>query len=162
MKTFFERIIANAKAARNKEQTGETNIIQRYENDKLVVGLTLSSKDYGWSTPDKSVKVMLTNPGACADSPDFSTWNIMGLITGTGHVEWEAILASALMDAVCKWKKNGANAEEAADISALFNRDLLAKQKMFKKEDISKHLNRIFNTEKVESDGTRFVSFKVA
>lgn len=163
MLNFFKRLVANAKIERAKETPETKNIFERYESDKLVVGLTLSSKDYGWSSSDKSIKVKLLNPSACADNPEFSTWNIMGMLNGTGHVEWEAILATVLMEAVCNWKKNKDNSkDETADISDMFNRDLLSSKKIFKKKDIDKFLGRIFKTERIESDGTRFVRFKVA
>lgn len=162
MYDFFSRMVANAKAVRAQETSKETDILKRYEHDKYIVNLTLSSNDYGWTDIDEKVKVKLVNPGICAESPDFSTWNIMGQLKGTGHIEWEAILAEALMKAVCNWKKEGARADESADISALFNRDLTAKEMFFKKENIMKHLECIFKTEKVDENGTIYVRYNVA
>lgn len=162
MWNFLNRLIANANASRAVETTQETDIIKRYEHDKFYVELALSSNDFGWSNVDESVKVKLLNPEICSENEYFTTWNIMEQLKGTGHKEWEAILASALMKSVCDWKKNGANLEELPDISSLYNRDLLAKQKFFSKERISNHLKCILKTEKVDADGTIYVRYKVA
>ena len=163
MSNFFTRVAQNAMAARATETTEENDILARYEKDKIFVDLKLSSKDYGWSNPDESVKVLLVNPATCADSSVFTTWNLMSMLHGTGHSEWEAIIADMLMLAVCEWYKNGAKADEPADISRLFNRDFLASgNRMFTKDMVSTHLNRIFNTEKIDADGTRYLKFKIA
>ena len=163
MLDFFKRLIANAKNERAKETPETKNIFERYESDKLVVDLTLSSNDYGWGKTDENIKVKLVNPSACVENPEFSTWNIMGMLFGTGHSEWEAILATVLMEAVCNWAKNKEeNADETVDISAMFNRDLISAKSIFTKSDIDKFLCRIFKTERIEPDGTKFVKFQVA
>lgn len=164
MSNFFTRTMERAMAVRAVEMPRENeDILTRYKKDKIYVDLKLSSGDYGWTEPDRSVKVFLVNPATCAENPFFSTWNLMSLLYGTGHTEWEALMADVLMQTICKWYKKGANAGEPVDISMLFNRDYLASgYRRFTMEQVSNHLNRVFNIEKVDDDGTRYVSFKIA
>lgn len=162
MLNFLKQLIVNANALRAVETTQETDIIKRYEHDKIYVDLALSSNDYGWSKVDRSVKVKLLNPEICSENTDFTTWNIMSQLKGTGHTEWEAILAASLMKSVCDWKKNGANLDDLPDISSLYNRDLLAREMIFKKEKIGNYLKCILKTERVDEDGTIYVRYKVA
>lgn len=163
MSNFFARVTQNAMARRATETTEENDVLARYEKDKIFVNLKLSSKDYGWSDPDESVKVMLVNPASCADNSRFTTWNLMSMLCGTGHSEWEAIMADMLMFAICEWYKKGANVDEPADISMMFNRDFLASGgRKFTMDQVKEYLKRIFNTEKIDEDGTRYLSFKIA
>lgn len=102
----------------------------------------LRSGDFGWSKPDEShKKVILTNPLDCKGKI-----SLMGMVSawrGTGHSEWEAILGGWFVKAVVDAIKQ--NADEA-DITDLFNRDLLAsKDRVFTKEQVYDHIIKWFD-----------------
>ena len=99
--------------------------------------LFLSTHDYGWSVPDPShKKVILVNPLDCKEKI-----SLMGLVSawrGTGHSEWEAILAHMFILSVLNAIESG---ENEADITLLFNRDFTAsKDRVFTKEQVYNHL----------------------
>lgn len=98
----------------------------------------LISKDYGWKmVPHK--KVTLVNPRDCANLDILtlaSIWN------GTGHSEWEYIMAYALLYPTSKAIKSG---RSTADITGLFNRNLLAsKNRVFTSKQIYDHIIKWF------------------
>lgn len=106
------------------------------------LGILLSSRDYGWTTPDKShKKVILTNPRECKEKIC-----LMGMISawrGTGHSEWEALLGAWFIQAVLDALENDA---DEADITHLFNRDFLAsRDRVFTKEQVYDHLIKWFD-----------------
>ena len=111
-----------------------------YGLDEL--GIFLSSRDYGWTAPDKShKKVILTNPLDCTEKIC-----LMGMVSawrGTGHTEWEVILGGwfilTVLDAIEK------NVNEA-DITNLFNRDFLAsRDRVFTQAQVYEHLIKWFD-----------------
>ena len=106
------------------------------------LGILLSSRDYGWTTPDKShKKVVLTNPRECKEKIC-----LMGMIfawRGTGHSEWEALLGAWFIQAVLDALENDA---DESDITHLFNRDFLAsRNRVFTKEQVYDHLIKWFD-----------------
>lgn len=106
------------------------------------LGIFLSSRDYGWNTPDEShKKVILTNPRDCKEKIC-----LMGMVSawrGTGHSEWEALLGGWFIQAVLDALENDA---DEADITHLFNRDLLASNdRIFTKDQVYDHLIKWFD-----------------
>lgn len=113
--------------------------------------------DYGWEKPDENhKKVILVNPDDCREKI-----NGMGLISiwrGTGHSEWEALLAKWFIEAVKTAIENG---EKEADITHMFNRDFLAsKNRVFTKEQVYDHLIKWFSIVK-DSDEELKVRFRI-
>ena len=111
------------------------------------VELFLISKDYGWSEPDKNhKKVILTNALDCKGKICFS--GMVSAWLGTGHVEWEALLASWFVEAVVKAIEENVN---EADITNLFNRDFWAYgNRFFTQDQVYNHLIKWFDV--VEED----------
>lgn len=102
----------------------------------------LSSRDYGWNTSDEShKKVILTNPRDCKEKI-----SLMGMVSawrGTGHSEWEALLGAWFIQAVLDALENDA---DEADITHMFNRDLLASNdRIFTKDQVYDHLIKWFD-----------------
>ena len=80
----------------------------------------LSTRNYSWSEkPHK--KVTLINVTDCKDK--ITLTGMIKLLMGTGHLEWEALLAAWLIEAVVNAVKNG---EDTADITKVFARELSA------------------------------------
>lgn len=100
------------------------------------LGFFLRSEDYGWSDPKPFKKVTLVNLKECEDKI-----SLMGLVSawrGTGHSEWEFLLAGWFIHAVIEAQKNEST---EADISMLFDRDLLARNdRIFTQKQIYAHL----------------------
>lgn len=106
------------------------------------LGIFLATKDYGWTEPDEShKKVILINPLECKEKIC-----LMGMVSawrGTGHSEWEAILAGWFIQAVLDAIDSNVN---EADITHLFNRDFLAsKNRVFTQDQVYYHLIKWFD-----------------
>lgn len=106
------------------------------------LGILLASRDYGWTKPDEShKKVILTNPLDCKEKIC-----LMGMISawrGTGHSEWEAILAGLFIQAVLDAIEKNVN---EADITDLFNRDFIASHdRVFTQAQVYNHLIKWFD-----------------
>ena len=106
------------------------------------LGILLAGRDYGWSKPDENhKKVILTNPLECKEKIC-----LMGMVSawrGTGHSEWEAILAGWFIQAVLDAIES--NASEA-DITHMFNRDFLAsRDRVFTHSQVYNHLIKWFD-----------------
>ena len=114
----------------------------------------LRSGDYGQNIRGFK-KVTLTNVSKCKN-----TISVLGLVTtwkGTGHVEWEYLLAGWFIISVIETLENQ---KEEADITCLFDRDLIASNgKVFTKEQIYDHLIDWFDIESETDDEIR-VSLK--
>lgn len=113
-----------------------------------MIGLAIYTGDYGWD--DKPFKkVTLVNPKDCENKI-----NLIGMMSrwrGTGHGEWEALLAWWFVDAVVNALKSES---DEADISALFDRDLLARNnRVFTQEQIYAHIIPSFEIVKDNDDG---------
>lgn len=80
----------------------------------------LLGKDYGFSGAKPFKKVTLLNPKECESKVDY--WELIKKWGGLGHHEWESIIVSCFMTIVERAIKQG---KEEADISRLFERDLL-------------------------------------
>ena len=109
-----------------------------------MLGIFLSSRDYGWTKPDESQKrVVLTNP---LDCKDFTLMDFASAWCGTGHSEWEALMGAWFIQAVhAALDKN----LDEADITDLFNRDFLASnRRSFTKAQVYQHLIKWFNVVK--------------
>ena len=105
-----------------------------------VLLVALKSRDYGWSDPYPIRKVILVNPTEYRNR--ITVFGIASLWMGTGHSEWEFLLASWFVEAIVKAIEDGA---EEADITHLFNRDLIATNyRTFTKEQVYDHLIKWF------------------
>ena len=97
------------------------------------------TKDYAWEeVPYK--KVILTNPQELIGR--VNCVNLMSLWCGTGHGEWEAMLALIFIQSI---EKAEANDLEEVDISSLFNHNLKASNnRNLPAEDVRQHLSKSF------------------
>ena len=112
--------------------------------------------DYGWSPQKPFRKVILTNVEDCREN--ISVWGCVSAWRGTGHSEWEFILAINFVNSVVKALENG---ESEADISPIFEHDLLASGgRVFTQKQIWDHIIRFFNIED-EDEQTIRMSVKV-
>lgn len=148
LKEFWNRIFASKDVASNVSPSSvkvedeimtESTVPHDYGLDDI--GIILLGQDYGWNIkPFK--KVTLVNPKDCENKID-----LMGLVAiwrGTGHSEWESLLAYWFIDAVLKALRN---CEDEADISMMFNRDFTASNgRIFKQEEVHKHILPWFET----------------
>ena len=128
-----------------------------YDYGLTGLSIFLNGRDWGWEKPDENhKKVILVNPDDCREKI-----NGMGLISiwrGTGHSEWEALLAKWFIEAVKTAIENG---EKEADITHMFNRDFLAsKNRVFTKEQVYDHLIKWFSIVK-DSDEELKVRFRI-
>ena len=112
-----------------------------YDYGMGILDVALRSKDFGWDSKPLTKKYILTNVKECENRV-----NVMGLVSawrGTGHSEWEYLLAGVFMGIVLEALEKG---EEQADITILFSRDLLASGgRKFEQEDVYNHLIKSFN-----------------
>ena len=121
-----------------------------------LVYFLLKSGDYGWNMPDKNhKKVLLVNPKDCERKI-----TLMGLVKawrGTGHSEWEAILANWFIVAVV----TAIDEDTEADLTNMFNRDFLAsRDRVFTKQQVFDHLIKWFEIVS-EDDETLELRFKI-
>lgn len=102
----------------------------------------LMSHNYGWETKEENTKkVILVNPKDCEER--ISLIRVMAAWRGTGHTEWEAILAGLFVNAVVEALSKD---EEEADITNVFNRDYKAAGgRSFTKEQVYDHLINWFD-----------------
>lgn len=95
----------------------------------------LLSDDYGWELQPYK-KVTLTNVADCANK--ISVMSMMSAWRNTGHCEWEALLAGWFVNQVVEALEKD---EKEADITMLFNRDLLAtRDRVFTQKQIYDHI----------------------
>ncbi|MFR2534537.1 MAG: hypothetical protein ACLTEH_03335 [Clostridia bacterium] len=145
IKDFWNRFFN--KKNRNIATLEETDVSTIQEEDSsvpapfdygldMLVFVLLRSENYGWSDPKPFKKVTLVNAKDCENKI-----SLMGLVSawsGTGHSEWEFLLAGLFLCAVLDALENESN---EADISMLFDHDLLARDgRMFTQEQIYAHL----------------------
>lgn len=153
VKEFWNRVLSGKDIRSNVSPSS----VQVEEEEKMVsavphnygldmIGIILWEQDYGWNIkPFK--KVTLVNPKDCENRID-----LMGLVAiwrGTGHSEWEFLLAYWFIKAVLEALNNG---EDEADISMMFDRDFTASNnRILKQEKVHKHIlpyfEKVSNTE---------------
>lgn len=144
MKKIWNRIFGKAQLAEAPVPTPEEEVIAPTPYNYGLDGLEifLLSNDYGWSEPDEThKKVVLTNPDACKEK--ISLMGMVSAWSGTGHSEWEAILGAWFIQAVIDAIENESH---EADITHLFNRNLLAsRDRVFTQEQVYNHLIKWFD-----------------
>lgn len=105
--------------AQNPITTNESK--EPYDYGLREFKFAIRSGDYGWSEPTYHKKVFLVNPFDCKERI-----NVMDLAErwkGTGHTEWEYLLAGMFLDAVLDAIEINS---QRADITCMFDRDLTA------------------------------------
>ena len=124
-----------------------TQAKEKYGLDMLAIALR--SGDYGWNPKKDDVKKhWLVNVEECRHVLDLMTF--ASLWRETGHSEWEFLLSAWFLYAVIKRDESGA---EYADISPLFEVDLLSRNKgTFPREKVRAHIMPSFT--KVYEDDT--------
>ena len=110
---------------------------QRWNYELENMEELLGGHNLGWTTPNKNVKVILVNPEDCKERITLSM--IAKSWEGTGHKQWEVLLAGWFIKAVLEALDQN---KKEADISLLFNRDFLAEGKYFSKKEVWEHLVR--------------------
>lgn len=122
-----------------------------------VLQIALRSGDYDWSDPYETKKFVLVNPADCKDK--ISVFGMASVWRGTGHSEWEFLLSALFVDAVLNALEKG---EDTADITHLFNRDMLASGGLkFTKEQVYEHLMPVFEI-KSETDEEVCLKIRIA
>ena len=113
-----------------------------YDYELGALRFLLMGGNFAWETrEDETKKVILVNPKACDEKITLSS--MMAAWRGTGHTEWEAILAGLFVNAVVEALSKD---EEEADITNLFNRDYKAAGgRRFTKEQVYDHLINWFD-----------------
>ena len=123
---------------------GEQNYLS--SGDRTTMGIVLRSGDYGWTEPLTTRKYYLTNP---KDVMKFDLFTYMSAFRGSGHSEWEAIWGWFLKDAAGRSIATG----ERCDISAIFNRDFLARNdRKFTRQQVWDHIHTFFKIESETED----------
>ncbi len=149
-----EKVVPAATELAATAQTIST-VKSRIAEDSVIVGITLSSGDYGWEVTQDCPKILLSNTNECIANPNITTWNLMSVFRETGHVEWECVLAMIFMQALADAEEHG----KEADITDLFNRDLYARgDRKFTSSQIARHMERWFETVKC-ADGVGYLRF---
>ncbi len=132
---------------------------ERYKSDSMMIGFTLSTRDYGWEVTQTCPKILLSNTQECISNPSINAWNLMSCFRGTGHCEWECILAMFFMEALLEAEEKG----KEADITSLFNRNFMASgNKTFSSAQVARHLERWFETVKCTDEGVGYLRFRGA
>ena len=113
-----------------------------YDYELGALRFLLMSGNFAWETRENETKkVILVNPKDCEKKITLSS--MMAAWRGTGHTEWEAILAGLFVNAVVEALSKD---EEAADITNVFNRDYKAVGgRRFTKEQVYDHLIKWFD-----------------
>ena len=123
-----------------------------------MLTVALRSNDYGWDNiaePEK--KYMLTDLESYKGR--INIFALASVWRQTGHSEWEYLLAAWLIYSVIDALEKG---EKYADISILFNRDLLAsRDRRFTKEQIYSHIMPSFEKTD-EDDGNIYLRLRLA
>lgn len=145
MEKIWKRFFCKEEVAKAPTPIPEEEVIVAptpYDYGLSRLGIFLRSKDYGWSEPDETHKmVVLTNPAECKEK--ISLMGMMSAWKGTGHGEWEAILGAWFIEAVLEALENES---DEADITHLFNRDFFAfHNKEFTQEQVYNHLIKWFD-----------------
>ena len=126
-----------------------------YDKDSLL--FILSTRDYAWFKRNDEKKVILVNPKTFVNHVNGMA--LVSLWRGTGHAEWEALLAYLFI-------KHLEEADEQnlseVDVSDMFNTDLKAsKNREMTAEQVREHLAKHFEVVEELPEEVR-VRFKVA
>ena len=123
------------------------------ESDQRVLDYALRRGDFGWeerAEPEK--RVVLTNPESLEG---VGIMSYVKAFRGTGHVEWEFIMATWMIDAVGKALETG----DECDITVVFNTEFLAAPKRkgddyrrLSKEQVYEHLIKLFTIQEESED----------
>lgn len=130
------------KAQEQESKRCEESAVVPYDYELGALRFLLMSGNFAWETrEDETKKVILVNPKACEEK--ITLTSMMAVWRGTGHSEWEAILAGLFVNAVVEALSKD---EEEADITNLFNRDYKAAGgRRFTKEQVYDHLIKWFD-----------------
>ena len=121
-------------------QTHEKAPTQHDYFNSVAVTCAMSSKDYGWD-PKPFKRVILTNVSDCKDK--ISVVGVANSWRGTGHYEWELLLALNFVNKVVEALKNASN---EANISEIFGADLHASDgRVFSQKQIYEHIILFFD-----------------
>lgn len=115
----------------------------------MSVAIGLASNDYGWNEPVELPKhYILRDIDAYKEKV-----TVMGLVSawrGTGHSEWEFLLAGIFISNLLEAWEAG---QKEVDITTLFDRDLLASNNhVFTKEQVKDHIIKIFTVEEEDNE----------
>ena len=88
--------------------------------DNMTLNVALASGDYGWSEPRTAKRFTLVN---ASDGKELNLFQVASCFCGTGHCEWEYLLAYYFLTAINKAVGEG---KPEADLTNMLNRDLLA------------------------------------
>lgn len=121
--------------------------------DKVILKMALGSNDYGWDERTEPKKrVILTNPEAVKDTRLMS---YVSAFKGTGHAEWEFLMAEFMIEAVGEALDTG----KECDITVLFNTDFLAGarknggySRRFTKDQVYKHIIKCFTIQEESAE----------
>jgi len=94
----------------------------------------------------KGRKVYLTNPEEAKDIP---VWNYVSVFRNTGHSEWEFYMGNTIISASKAAIEEG---KTEADITHLFEEDLIYGDMIFTGEKIFNHIIRFFTIAKEEEN----------
>jgi hypothetical protein len=121
-----------------------------------LLNTALRSNDFGW-TPAVPIskQYILTNAEEIRNS-DIDLYQLVSLWRGTGHVEWEYIMAGFFLTKVIE-----VAAGEEVNISQLFNKDMIAsRDRVFTKEQAYEHLIKWFTVVN-EDESNIYLSFNL-
>lgn len=157
--TVFDALFSKLFEEKKPETETPAEVLESIKYDTHNYGLEtanilLASGDFGWEIKPFKKTVLLANTDKCANK-----LTLMGMFAqwhGTGHSEWECLLAVWFIEAV----KEAFKSKECADITILFNRDLTSAAKgTFTHKEIYNHLIKSFEIISEDKD-TILVSLK--
>ena len=123
-----------------------------------ILTVAMRSKDFGWDNivePEK--RFILTDLHLYEGKVD--VFALASYWRGTGHCEWENLLAAWLIYTVIDALKKG---ENRADISMLFTRDLIAsRDRRFTKGQVYKYIFPSFDIAD-EDEGNIYLRLRIA
>lgn len=121
------------------------------EEDIKLLAFVLLKNPFGWKETPSTKKVILANPESLKKTRLF---DCASSFKGTGHAEWEYILAGWLISAAGKSIETG----DECDISQLFNTTLLASNDAyFTPKQIYNHLIHFFTIQEETKDVLKLV-----
>ena len=150
LETLFSKLFEDKKPQTATPAQVLKPLKENHDYGLQTAEILLASGDYGWETKTPKKTLILANTDKCANK-----LTLMGMVAqwhGTGHAEWECLLAAWLINAV----KDATEAKEAADITHLFNVDLTSASGTMSQKEICRHLAPHFKKVS-EFDNTLYV-----
>lgn len=129
--------------------------LARMSSGRKTLQTVLCGGDYICKVTKPNCKVILSNVTECAENPNITILSIANAFKGTGHIEWEWLMADFIVRSISQAYENDV---DSCDFSWLFNKSFSSKAGLsFSADEVRRHLSRYFSTVEIQPDGTEVV-----